>query len=139
MRVIIVLLAVGLAACQEGAADTGDVEVAEAPAVQSPVKAFCVSTLARTAACFRDDAFWDGLATMYFASLGQPVDDETKQAFIGNLKDDMVKLQTERAFEDNCDRMIEGQKLPTAAQMAAVTATEGGSCTEYAGKLGFLI
>ncbi len=151
MRFAIVAFAVGLAACQEGVAAPGEAEVAAAPSVaaptpapgtrgpQSAVKAFCLRTLGRTSSCLNDDAYWDTLATMYFSASGQPVDDQTKQGFIGNLRDDMVKLRNERAFDQNCDRMIEGQKLPTPAQMAAVTATEGKTCAEYAAKLGFLI
>jgi hypothetical protein len=150
VRLAIVAFAVAVAACQEGVADPGGAaEVAAAPAEappaararppQSAEKAFCLRTLSRTSMCLGDDAYWNTLATLYFAASGQPVDDQTKQGFIGDLKDDMVKLRTDRAFDQNCDRMIEGLKLPTPAQMEAVNATEGKSCAEYAAKLGYLI
>jgi hypothetical protein len=109
------------------------------PAV-TDVQTFCVATLRKVMDCFHDDNFWDIFATTYLAkypdSSGNP---DAKKQWIGMRKDDMVNLRKGKAFEQNCQAMIEHNKVPTAEDMKPVQAAMGKSCGEFGGTFGFLL
>jgi hypothetical protein len=101
---------------------------------------FCVFNLRRTLRCFDDDAYWDTFMTHFYAtSGGGQADPEQKQRAIGILKDDILKLQREERFVENCENMISTHKLPTEEQMKKVEASYDKSCAEYASALGYMI
>lgn len=101
---------------------------------------FCVHNLRRTLRCFDDDAYWDTFMTHYYAtSGGGQADPEQKQRAIGILKDDILTLQREERFVENCENMVSTHKLPTEEQMQRVEASYDKTCAEYASALGLMI
>jgi hypothetical protein len=141
MRLAATVALVCLCACGQDRAAPAPAAIAPAAAPAAPdaaMKAFCLRNFERIRHCFSDDAYWDTFVTFYFASLGVPVDSGAKRRMIGNLKDDIAKLDRGHSFAQNCDAMLATRRLPTAAQMARVRATDGKSCAAFGAELGLV-
>ena len=142
MRAAAILAIICLAACareDRGTPQAAAIVPAAHPTTPDPaMKSFCMRNFQRIRQCFDDDAYWDTLVTFYFASLHIPVDADAKRRMVGNLKDDVAKLSKGNAFAQNCDAMLATRRLPTAAQMARVRATDGKSCAAFGTELGLM-
>jgi hypothetical protein len=110
------------------------------PATETEARAFCNQTLDKTVTCFDDAAFWDNFATTWFAKYpdmsGNP---DAKNAWIGMRKDDIVGLRQDGQLAQNCDIMVRKNRLPTAADMAPVTAAMHQSCSAFGTAMGLML
>ena len=140
MRTLVALTLL-CAACSTRPAAPAPAPPPPAPAALDPKQVeFCVQNFEKSMACFKDDGYWDVLATLYFAQNPTlPGDAAAKQHWIGILKDDMVGLAREHRFDENCRAMLAHNQAPKPSTMATVSAARGKSCADFANAFGWMI
>jgi hypothetical protein len=102
---------------------------------------FCRFTYAQSMRCFADEAYWNTIATMFYA-FGDTlaVDPGVKDRLIGTMKDDIRNLQhDDPTFTKVCENMLSTMQLPTPEQMRTVEASVPGGCVKYGQALGLMV
>lgn len=102
---------------------------------------FCVANHEQFLACFEDDAFWDVLATMFFAR--HPTLDDgtprTRQLWIGMRKDALAALARERRLAEDCETALRHSLWPTEKTVARVVEARTAGCLPFANAFGKMV
>jgi hypothetical protein len=131
----LLFLVLVIAACSKPA-DKAPVENGK---IDPQLVQFCARNQLKMVNCLNDDQFWDIVSTMYFAKTGQKVGEEERKHWIGVLKDDVLALYRDRAFEKNCATSLEHNKAPSPRSVSTVTAAREKSCAEFASAFGYMV
>jgi len=108
---------------------------------EKKVQDFCVDNYQKLDKCFGDDAFWQILATLFFAQNPQ-MDDGTphaRQMWIGMRKDDFAGLLRQKRVRADCQASIRHQRWPKPETMDHVVKARGDSCPAFANAFGSMI
>ena len=142
-----VLALVALAGCKaddKGAATPAPAAGKPAPpaaagANDAELVSFCTKNMFKWFSCFDDEKFWDNFATIYYAqNPGAPSDAASRKMWVGVLKDDLMALRRDKAFEENCRASIEHNLPPKPKSVAVVSAARDKSCAEFASAFGWM-
>ncbi|HXU68464.1 MAG TPA: hypothetical protein VN947_04005 [Polyangia bacterium] len=141
MRAAVLVALVALAGCK------GDDKGRSAPAAAKPAAPpsdaemvdFCTKNMFKWFTCFDDEKFWDNFATIYYAqNPNAPSDPASRKMWVGVLKDDLMALRRDKAFEQNCKVSLEHNLAPKPKTMATVAAARDKSCAEFASAFGWM-
>jgi hypothetical protein len=156
----VVALALAFAACSGRTAPGGDKTPAPAPEKtqaappadpaaltfaegtrELQLRNFCVANHKKVQSCFNDDAYWDVMATLFFAknptmSEGNP---GRRQAWIGFVKDDVEALRRQNRMAADCEASIRHNRWPSAAAIERVNNARSGACPAFANAFGTMV
>jgi len=108
---------------------------------EKKVQDFCIDNYQKIDKCFADEAFWQILATLFFAQNRQ-MDDGTphaRQMWIGMRKDDFAGLIRQHRVRADCQASIRHQRWPKPETIARVVKARGDTCPAFANAFGSMI
>jgi hypothetical protein len=127
------------AAGPQPASDKSAAASATPQAVDPQLVRFCAQAYFKMMDCFKDDEFWQVFSTMYFANSKLAVDEDERKQWIGILKEDLLKLHGERAFEKNCEASLQHNKAPSERSIKMVNEARQKSCAEFGSAFGYMV
>jgi dsDNA-binding SOS-regulon protein len=108
---------------------------------EQKLQLFCIDNYKKLDKCFKDDAFWQILATLFFAQNPQMDDGQprTRSMWIGMRKDDFAALIREKRVPNDCRVSLEHSRWPTAATIDRVTKARNDSCPAFGNAFGSML